>query len=87
MLLLGLSSLVFVRFYFARGELTFVADTSVHTSYAWIASRSFSHREIPLLTNYFSTGSPYLQFYGFPLFYLVGLADQVFRDLFFSIKS
>lgn len=32
------------------------------------------------------SGSPYLQNYGFAFFYLVGLADLVFRDLSLSLK-
>ena len=85
-LFLALSSLILVRFYFAPGESSWVADTNFHNTYAWITSQSFSRGEIPIWTNYLCTGSPFLQFYGFLFFYLVGLFDLVFRDIFFSIK-
>ncbi|MDP6776880.1 MAG: hypothetical protein QGI83_08950, partial [Candidatus Latescibacteria bacterium] len=83
---LAFSSLILVRYYFAPGESSWVADTNFHNTYAWITSRSFARGEIPIWTNYLCTGSPFLQFYGFLFFYLVGLFDLVFRDVFFSIK-
>jgi len=70
LLTLALASALAVRFYFARGEM-WTADAASHVSYAWVASRAFSHGEIPVWTNYFCTGSPFLQFYGFLFFYLV----------------
>ena len=86
LLAVGLTCLLCVRFYFARGDSNLAADTPTHISYAWVASQAFSHGEIPIWTNYFGAGSPYLQFYGFLFFYLCGLVDLLFRDLFFSIK-
>ncbi len=83
---LGLACLLCVRFYFARGGLPWVADINFHIGYAWVASRAFSHGEIPIWTNYFSTGGPYCQFYGFLFFYLIGLVKLLFRDLEFSLK-
>ncbi|MDP6775839.1 MAG: hypothetical protein QGI83_03640, partial [Candidatus Latescibacteria bacterium] len=82
----ALFSLLAVRFYFARGELTWAADSSIHIGYAWVAARAFAEGELPIWTNVFCAGSPFLQFYGFLFFYVVGLANLVFRDLFFSIK-
>ena len=81
-----LFSLVAVRFYFARGELTWAADSSMHIGYAWVAARAFAEGELPIWTNVFCAGSPFLQFYGFLFYYLVGLTNLVFQDLFFSIK-
>ena len=84
-LALSLFSALAVRFYFARGEM-WTADASSHVSYAWVAARAFSHGEIPVWTNYFCTGSPFLQFYGFLFFYLVALIHLLVRDFLFSIK-
>lgn len=74
------------RFYFARGGLAWAADANFHIGYAWIASRAFSLGEIPIWTNYFGTGSPYCQFYGFLFFYLTGAVNLLFSDLEFSLK-
>ncbi|MCZ6633818.1 MAG: 6-pyruvoyl-tetrahydropterin synthase-related protein [bacterium] len=81
-----LFSLLLVRFYFARGQLNWAGDGSSHICYAWIASQSFRLGEIPIWTNYLGTGSPFLQFYGFLFFYLVGLTDLFLNDVFSSIK-
>jgi hypothetical protein len=83
---LVVSCLIAVRYYLAPGELSWSADTSPHTAYAWIAARSISQGELPIWTNYFATGSPFLQFYGFLFFYLVGLTDLLFGDIVLSIK-
>ena len=74
------------RFYFARGGLAWAADASFHIGYAWIASQAFSLGEIPIWTNYFGTGGPYCQFYGFLFFYLTGAVNLLFSDLEFSLK-
>ena len=42
--------------------------------------------EIPIWTNYFGTGGPYCQFYGFLFFYLTGAVNLLFSDLEFSLK-
>jgi hypothetical protein len=84
--LLAAACLLLVRFYFARGDTSWAADTNNHLPYAWIAARAFALGEIPIWTNYFSSGSPFLQFYGFLFFYLVGAANLLFSDFFFSIK-
>jgi len=86
LLLLGASSLVFVRFYFATGEFSWAGDSSQHISYAFITAQAFSRGEIPIWTFYFGNGSPYLQFYGFLFFYAAGLVDLFCRDLFVSLK-
>ena len=75
-----------VRFYFARGGLTWAGDANFHIGYAWIASYAFSLGEIPIWTNYFGTGGPYCQFYGFLFFYLTGAVNLLFSDLEFSLK-
>lgn len=81
-----LTCLFCVRFYFARGGLPWAADANFHIGYAWIASRAFSQGEIPIWTNYFGTGGPYCQFYGFLFFYLTGAVDLLFSNLEFSLK-
>ena len=74
------------RFYFARGGLAWAGDANFHIGYAWIASQAFSQGEIPIWTNYFGTGGPYCQFYGFLFFYLTGAVNLLFSDLEFSLK-
>jgi len=83
---LVLVSVVCVRFYFANGVLNWAGDGSSHMCYAWLASQSFANGELPIWTNYLGAGSPYLQFYGFLFFYVVGLFDQVVGDLDVTIK-
>ena len=83
---LALSCLVLVRYYFAIGDVNWTGDASAHIAYADIAARSISEFELPIWTNFLGSGTPYLQFYGFLFFYLVGLVDLLFRDLYFSIK-
>lgn len=86
MSVLVLTCLLAVRFYFARGGLAWAADANFHIGYAWVASKAFSDGEIPIWTNYFGSGSPYVQFYGFLFFYIVGLVDLLFRDIEVSLK-
>lgn len=81
-----LLSLVCVRYYFATGVLNWAGDGSSHICYAWLASHSFSNGEIPIWTNFLGAGSPYLQFYGFLYFYVVGVLDQVIGDLDVTMK-
>ena len=83
---LALSCLVLVRYYFAAGDVNWTGDASAHIAYADIAARSISEFELPIWTNFLGSGTPYLQFYGFLFFYLVGLIDLLFGDLYFSIK-
>ena len=52
-----------------------------------MASRSIAEGELPIWTNYLGTGTPYLQFYGFLFFYLTGLVDQLWNDIFASLKA
>ena len=82
-----LLSLVCVRYYFATGVLNWAGDGSSHICYAWLASHSFSNGEIPIWTNFLGTGSPYLQFYGFLYFYVVGVFDQLIGDLDVTMKG
>ena len=83
---LGLTSVVLVRFYFARGDVNWAGDGSSHMCYAWLASKAFAQGEIPIWTNYLGTGSPYLQFYGFLYFYLVGIIDLFMGSVDVSVK-
>ncbi len=83
---LVLVSVVCVRFYFANGVLNWAGDGSSHMCYAWLASQAFANGEMPIWTNYLGAGSPYLQFYGFLFFYLVGLLNQVVGNLDVTIK-
>ena len=83
---LFLACLFCARFYFARGGLAWAADANFHIGYAWIASQAISQGEIPIWTNYFGTGGPYCQFYGFLFFYLTGAVNLLFSDLEFSLK-
>jgi hypothetical protein len=85
-LFVSIGSLVAVRFYFSVGESSWIADTSPHTLYAFIASHSFRAGEFPIWSNFICAGSPFGQFYGFLFFYLVGFWDLVFLDPYFSIK-
>ena len=86
LLVLVIFCLFCARYYFARGGLTWGGDANFHIGYAWIASQAFSQGEIPIWTNYFGTGGPYCQFYGFLFFYLTGAVDLLFSDLEFSLK-
>ncbi|MFT5374450.1 MAG: hypothetical protein ACI906_001269 [Candidatus Latescibacterota bacterium] len=84
--LLALSSLLCVRYYFARGQMPWGGDAGEHIAYCLVASRSFAMGEWPIWTNSFAGGSPYLQFYGFLFFYCVGLVDQIIGDIHTSLK-
>ncbi|MDP6037755.1 MAG: hypothetical protein QGG64_04335, partial [Candidatus Latescibacteria bacterium] len=53
---------------------------------SWLASVSFAQGEIPIWTNYLGAGSPYLQFYGFLFFYLVGFLNLFVGHLDWTIK-
>ena len=86
LLLLVVACLLCCRYYFAQGGLAWAGDANFHIGYAWIASQAFSQGEIPIWTNYFGTGGPYCQFYGFLFFYATGAVDVVFSDLEFSLK-
>jgi len=79
-------STVLVRFYFAHGVLNWAGDGSSHICYAWLAAYSFAQSEIPIWTNYLGTGSPYLQFYGFLFFYVIGVLAQAVGDLDWTMK-
>ncbi len=85
-MLLVLGSLILVRFYFAQGEFAHGADTYLHVTYAWLAATSMMQGEVPIWTHYFCNGTPYLQFYGFLFYYLVGLVNLVLQAPAASIK-
>ena len=85
-LLLVAGSLILVRFYFADGEFAHGADTYLHVTYAWLAATSMAQGEVPIWTHYFCNGTPYLQFYGFLFYYLVGLVNLALQAPFSSIK-
>lgn len=86
LLALVIACLLCARYYFAKGGLAWTGDANFHIGYAWIASQAFSQGELPIWTNYYGTGSPYCQFYGFLFFYLTGAVDLLFSDLEFSLK-
>ena len=77
---------VAVRYYFAVGGMYWGGDASAHLAYAWIAAESVGAGEWPIWTNYLGCGTPYLQFYGFLFFYLVGFFELVCRDFYFAVK-
>jgi len=84
--LLALVSLVLVRFYFARGGVSWAGDGSLHLTYAALAARTIAAGEFPVWTYAFASGSPFLQFYGFLFYYLVGLVDVALGDLNLTLK-
>jgi hypothetical protein len=85
-LLLALTTLVSTRYYFASGESHWAGDASAHMAYAYAAARAIADFEWPLWTNLMGVGTPYLQYYGFLYFYLVGLVDLLANDFFATIK-
>ncbi len=85
-ILLALTTLVSTRYYFASGESHWAGDASAHMAYAYAATRAIADFEWPLWTNLMGVGTPYLQYYGFLYFYLVGLLDLLVNDFFATIK-
>ena len=86
LVLLVVSILFCIRYYFSHGELSWAADGSSHIATAWLASQDVANGHIPSWTFFMGAGSPYLQNYGFAFFYLAGVVDWAFRDLFVSLK-
>ncbi len=84
--LLLASAVVITRYYFSVGEANWAGDGSAHLAFAYAAVACFAAGEIPIWTNLIGLGSPYLQYYGFLYFYLVGLLDLVVGDFFTTIK-
>lgn len=78
--------LVCLRYYLSRGELSWAADASHHIANAWLTARAIADSQVPIWTFFTATGSLVFQTYGFAFFYLVGLVDLVFGDLFLSLK-
>lgn len=81
-----LGGLVAVRFYFASGHLTWVADAAYHTMYAWIAGEGLSQGLVLSWTPLVSAGTPFLQFYGFVFFYLAGLVYLLVEQIDVALK-
>ena len=79
-------SVVLVRFYFARGGVSWAGDGSLHLTYAALAARAIADGDLPIWTNYFAAGSPFLQFYGFLFFYVVGILELLVGNLNLSVK-
>lgn len=86
LLMLIFSSAVVGRYYLAQGAFGWQTDMASHISYCYLASDAIQRGEFPVWTNLLGTGSPFLQFYGFLFFYLVGLVNQIIQDITFSIK-
>ena len=78
--------LVCLRYYLARGELSWAADASHHIATSWLAAQAIADGQLPVWTFFIGTGSPVFQTYGFAFFYLVGLVDLVLGDLFLTLK-
>ena len=83
---LGLSVLIAVRFYFARGQLVWTGDAPAHIAHAHFVAHSLRQGEIPIWTNFMGTGNPYMLFYGFLFFYVVGLLDLLCGNLWIALK-
>ena len=84
--LLAAGGFAAVRYYLGSGDFPWGGDQPQHICFAQMASRSFSEGELPIWTNYLGAGTPYLQFYGFLFFYFTGLVDQLWKDVFLSLK-
>ena len=85
-LLLLVSALVITRYYFGVGQANWAGDGSAHLAFAYAAIECVAAGEIPIWTNLISLGSPYLQYYGFLYFYIVGLLDLLIGHIFTTIK-
>lgn len=84
--LLLASSVVFVRYYLGPGDFNWAADSSQHIAYADITAGAMAVGELPFWTFYLGTGSPYLQFYGFVFFWLVGAVNLLVGDTYTTLK-
>ena len=84
--LLAAAAFAAVRYYLGTGDFPWGGDQPQHICFAQMASRSISEGELPIWTNYLGAGTPYLQFYGFLFFYITGLVDQLWKDVFLSLK-
>jgi hypothetical protein len=79
-------SLVAVRYYFSSGSMTWGGDGAIHALYSWIATEGFAAGTVPIWTPLVSADTPYLQYYGFTFFYLIGLLDLLIDDLETTLK-
>lgn len=84
--LTALGSLVSVRYYFTPGLLNWGGDAAFHLTYAELAAATISRGELPIWTNAFGAGSPYLQFYGFLFYYLTGLVKLCCGEVNTAVK-
>ncbi|MCH7946122.1 MAG: hypothetical protein IIC73_08945, partial [Armatimonadetes bacterium] len=84
--LLLASSLVFVRFYLGPGHFNWAADSPQHIAFTEIAADTLAHGELPFWTYSLGTGSPYMQFYGFPFFWGAGALRLVLGDTYLTLK-
>ena len=86
LLFLTTCSLVFARFFFASGSLSWGADAAGHITYTHITGEALGRGEWPSWTNYLGLGSPYLQFYGFLFYYLAGAVQVLCGDVHIAVK-
>jgi len=83
---LTVASLIAIRYYFAPGSVSWAGDAPQHLSYLSITSEILLNLEVPIWTNYYGAGSPFLQFYGFLYFILGGAINVILRDVDLSTK-
>ena len=84
--LLFACGVIFARYFFARGGLSWAGDSSHHILTADVASRALAGGMFPFWTNTLGTGSPYLLFYGPLFFYVTAVVDLLVRDIQLSLK-
>lgn len=78
---LAVSSLAAVRCYFAPGDLSWAGDAPQHISYVDITTEMLVDLRLPIWTNWYGAGSPFLQFYGFLYFLVTGALNLLIRDV------
>ncbi|GEM_PF-5314117 len=81
-----LFSIVAARYYFTPGDLSWAADSALHTLYVWIASEGLAQGILPVSTPLVAAGTPFLQFYGFLYFYIAGIIGAISGDLHVTTK-
>ena len=86
LLLVIAGSAVLVRYYLSRGQLSWAGDAAEHIVYASIVADALAAGEWSIWSNWFSAGSPFLQFYGFLFFYCVAVVDLLVGEIFTSLK-
>lgn len=83
---LALGGFVLARCYFARGQLCWTGDAPAHIAYAHFVCQSLGQGELPVWSNFIGAGTPYMLFYGFLFFYLVGVVDAISGDFWLAMK-